>query len=150
MARDAVSGEFELERFLPYLLNQAAENASAAFQQVYRERHAMTRPEWRVLAHLGCFGAMTASAIGERARIHKTKVSRAVAALEQRRWLTRRRDDIDRRREILELTPAGRRAYASLGKSALETDKALRELMSAEEERVFTDVLQRFRALPRR
>ena len=74
------SNAFDLEGFLPYLLNQAAEATSRAFQAVYRERYGMTRTQWRVLAHLGQFGAMTARDIFAGSPIAKTKVSPARAS----------------------------------------------------------------------
>jgi DNA-binding MarR family transcriptional regulator len=116
---------FELQQFLPYLLNQAAEAASMSFQTHYKQRYGMLRTEWRVLFHLGVYGPLTATEIGQRARIHKTKISRAVAALEERRFLTRARSVHDRRQEMLELTAAGRAAYADLLKVAEDHDRAL-------------------------
>lgn len=107
-------GDFDLSDFLPYLLNQAAEESSLAFQQVYKDRYGLLRTEWRVLFHLGMYGQLTAKEIGIRAKTHKTKISRAVAGLERRRFLTRTRDDRDRRHEILALTPAGQAAYTDL------------------------------------
>lgn len=107
-----------LEDFLPYRLNKAAEAISQRFASLYREEYGLTRPEWRTLATLGQFGVLTATAIGEHSSMHKTKVSRAVFALEQRYWLRRKRDEADRRIENLELTPAGRKVYADLAKVA--------------------------------
>ena len=72
--------DFDLDLFLPYLLNQAAETTSFGFHAVYRDRYGMTRTQWRVLANLGKFGAMTARDICAISHIEKTKVSRAVAA----------------------------------------------------------------------
>ena len=106
--------DFDLRNFLPFLLNQAAEQSSLEFQRVYKNRYGMLRTEWRVLFHLGIHGEMTAKEIGEHAIIHKTKVSRAVAKLGQRRYLTRTRDDRDRRSEKLALTPAGEAVYREL------------------------------------
>ena len=117
--------DFDLQLFLPYLLAQAAEAASAGFQRVYRDRYGMLRTEWRVLFHLGIYGQLTAKDIGARARIHKTKISRAVAALEAKRFLTRKRNDADRRQEMLSLTAAGRAAYADLKGIAREYDAGL-------------------------
>ncbi len=108
------SDTFDLQLFLPYLLNQAAEESSLSFQRVYKDRYGMLRTEWRVLFHLGIFGQMTARDIGLRARLHKTKISRAVQKLADRRFITRHRSDADRRQELLELTAAGRTAYLSL------------------------------------
>ncbi len=106
--------DFDLEGFLPYRLNRAAETISRAFASIYKDRHRMTRPEWRVLALLGADGRMTATEIARRSGMHKTKVSRAVCALEKRRWLERAEDAADRRVERLELTPAGRIALDEL------------------------------------
>ncbi|MGR3562782.1 MAG: MarR family winged helix-turn-helix transcriptional regulator [Heliomarina sp.] len=117
--------DFDLQYFLPYMLNQAAEESSIAFQRHYKNRYGMLRTEWRVLFHLGRYGEMTAKEIGERARIHKTKVSRAVQKLADRRFLTRKKDENDRRSERLELTQAGLAAYRDLRSVAQEYDAKL-------------------------
>lgn len=109
---------FHLPHFLPYLLNQAAEVASREFQDYYRERYGMLRTEWRVLFHLGCYGSLPAKRICEMASIHKTKVSRAVAALEQKRYLVRAQMEEDRRVEGLSLTAAGRGVFEDLSGAA--------------------------------
>jgi DNA-binding MarR family transcriptional regulator len=57
---------------------------------------------------------MTATEIGAHSAMHKTKVSRAVAALEKRKWLSRETDPADRRAERLTLTKAGRAAYREM------------------------------------
>lgn len=125
--------DFALEEFLPYLLNQAAEAASLEFQTVYKKRYGMLRQEWRVLFHLGMYGRMTATEIGTRARIHKTKISRAVAKLAARRFLTREKDAGDRRVEWLELTPAGQAAYRELRAVARDYDANLTRTFSHED-----------------
>ena len=117
--------DFDLRVFLPYLLNQAAEESSLAFQQVYKSRYGMLRTEWRVLFHLGIYGELTAKDICERARMHKTKISRAVQKLSDRRFITRVRDEADRRSEKLSLTKAGRAAYDDLRKVAEAYDAEL-------------------------
>jgi DNA-binding MarR family transcriptional regulator len=99
---------FDPQMFLPYLLNQAAEECSLDFQRHYKERYGILRTEWRVLFHLGIYGRMSAGDIGRKARMHKTKISRAVQRLADRRFLTRIPDASDRRVEQLELTRAGR------------------------------------------
>lgn len=120
-----VIDDFELEAFLPYALNRAAEAASHGFQAVYKSRYGMLRTEWRVLAHLGRYGEMTARDICTRAGLHKTKVSRAVKTLGERRFLTRRTVEADRRQEVLTLTPAGAAAYRALAAEARAYDAAL-------------------------
>ncbi|SEQ13759.1 MarR family winged helix-turn-helix transcriptional regulator [Thalassovita taeanensis] len=134
---------FDLQNFLPYLLNQAAEESSLAFQQVYKDRYGMLRTEWRVLFHLGIYGRLTAKEIGERSKMHKTKISRAVARLADRRFLTREQDDRDRRLEYLELTASGRAAYGDLRGVAERYDAQLSETLSPDENRLLRQALQK-------
>lgn len=103
-----------LERFLPYRLNLAAEKVSQKFAQEYKKRYGLTRPEWRTFATIGQFEVITAREICNHSPMHKTKVSRAVNALEKRRWVKRTPDANDRRLEHLELTSTGKTAYKDL------------------------------------
>lgn len=133
---------FDLDQFLPYLLNQAAEATSAAFQVHYRAEYGMTRTQWRVMANLGKHGAMTAVEICRTTYIDKTKVSRAVLALEAAGLLLRGAVAGDRRQESLTLTKAGQDAFAVLGQRALAFDKALQDRLGAEQAKALADVLR--------
>ncbi len=117
--------DFDIRQFIPYLLNQAAEESSLAFQRIYKDRYGMLRGEWRVLFHLGIYERMTAKDITDRARIHKTKVSRAVHKMQSKGYLTRVPDENDRRKEWLELTKLGRAVYEDLKRAARDYDEAL-------------------------
>lgn len=123
------SDDFDLEHFLPYLLNQAAEATSHGFHTTYRDRYGMTRTQWRVLANLGKFGAMTARDICAISHVEKTKVSRAVSALEQAGHLTRTPSATDRRAEILSLTDQGRTVFQDLGQLATQYNATLHTLL---------------------
>ncbi|MGY3437774.1 MULTISPECIES: MarR family winged helix-turn-helix transcriptional regulator [unclassified Marinovum] len=133
--------DFDLQLFLPYLLNQAAEVSSTGFQQIYKDRYGMLRTDWRVLFHLGLYGRMTARDIGRVAKVHKTKISRAVASLEARRFLSRQEDAADRRVEHLMLTAAGQAAYRDLYDVARRYDAALVADLQPEEVAVLRRVL---------
>jgi DNA-binding MarR family transcriptional regulator len=124
---------FDLQTFLPYLLNRAAETTGRAFQVHYKNRYGMLRTEWRVLFHLGRYGALTATDIGAMAGIHKTKVSRAVAALAAKRYLARQTMPDDRRQEELRLTAAGKAVFDDLCKAAAAFDATLAAQFSADE-----------------
>lgn len=131
--------DFDLQDFLPYLLNQAAEATSRGFQAAYRDRYGFTRTQWRVLANLGKFGAMTARDICAISHIEKTKVSRAVAALEQAGVLARAPSPTDGRAELLSLTERGRTIFADLGGLALAFDRQLRDTLGdSDAERLVT------------
>ncbi|MGZ2258848.1 MarR family winged helix-turn-helix transcriptional regulator [Roseobacter sp. A03A-229] len=128
--------EFNLSEFLPYLLNQAADRQSTAFSPAYRERYGMLRTEWRVLFHLGQYGDMTAKRICDMAQLHKTKASRAVAALEAKRFVRRKEMAEDRRHALLSLTPAGQAAYAHLYEAARVFDAQVQARLSPTDAKV--------------
>jgi DNA-binding MarR family transcriptional regulator len=121
----------KLEEFLPYRLNVCASLVSHALSRIYAERYKIGVPEWRVLITLGQFGAMTAKAIGTHSHMHKTKVSRAVALLEERKLITRRANRADLRESFLSLTAAGREVYRELAPIALEFARDLLETIDA-------------------
>jgi len=141
--------EFDLREFLPYVLNIAAEEASLGFQAYYKERYGMLRTEWRVLFHIGRYGDMTAKVVSQRARLHKTKVSRAVAALEARRFVKRTTVAADRRQEMLSLTNQGKAAYEDLRSIAQSYDAQLASAFSRDEEKVLRRCLSRLAGLDR-
>jgi DNA-binding MarR family transcriptional regulator len=122
----------DMSDFLPYLLFQAAELTSRDFQKRYQSQYGMLRTEWRVLFHLGQAGEQTAKQVCERASLHKTEVSRAVRALEKKRFVERETDYNDRRRELLSLTKSGRAALVDLSMEAEAFDKVFEDLLGAD------------------
>ena len=119
--------KLQLEAFLPYRLNRIAAAVSQDFRSVYGPHHDLTIPEWRVLATLGQFEQISAKEIGRHSAMHKTKVSRAVQALEERRWLRRRESEADRREEILTLTASGQKAYREIVPKAVAFERRIVE-----------------------
>jgi DNA-binding MarR family transcriptional regulator len=127
-----VNAALKLEAFLPYRLARAAEAVSLDFSRIYKEKDSLSRPEWRVLATLAQFGRTTATEIGTHSSMHKTKVSRAVFVLDQRRWLLRKTDENDRRVEWLELTQTGKAKFAGLAVLARDYEARLLEALGKE------------------
>lgn len=132
MNKQTNSGSYDLSDFLPYLMTQAADQLSM---------------EWRVVFHLGTFSELTAKDICERARIHKTKVSRAVSALDEKGYLTRKIDTNDRRHTVLHLTKAGEEVFVDLRDAAMGFDAKLREELSDEDFEVLHRLLLKYAKL---
>ena len=105
------SAGFALEEFLPYRLSVVTNRASRLFARRYSEEFGLAIPEWRVLAVVGRFGGLSATAVVERTAMDKVKVSRAVRALLDRGLLRREEDPGDRRVQRLAIPP---RAAASM------------------------------------
>jgi DNA-binding MarR family transcriptional regulator len=131
----------KLEEFLPYRLNVAAALTSQALSRIYAERYGIGVPEWRVIATLGQFGTITGKAIGEHAQMHKTKVSRAVALLEDRKLVARRANKADMREAFLSLTPAGRAIYEDLAPVASAFARRIVESIDAADRAAFDRAL---------
>jgi DNA-binding MarR family transcriptional regulator len=138
-AREAA--QLRLEEFLPHRLNVLSSLVSQALLRVYGP-HGISIPEWRVLVSLGENGVMTGKAIGARTHMHKTKVSRAVAQLEQRKLVCRRVNRADLREAFLSLTPAGRAIYQELVPRAQEFMDRLSEVVPAADRAAFDRAVQ--------
>lgn len=116
--------DFALDRFLPFRLNRLAAEVSESLARVYVERFAIDIPQWRVLATLSS-GEQTAQAIVSSTRTHKSTISRAVQALEDRRWVERVRSSADKRAYVLKLTSGGRKAFRQLQPIVLNYEREL-------------------------
>lgn len=135
--------ELNLEDFLPYRLNVAAALSSQALSETYAPRYGISVPEWRVLVTLGQYGEMTGKAVGEHSHMHKTKVSRAVALLQERKLVARKANRQDLREALLSLTPTGRRVYQDLVPAALNFSRALLDALDPAERTAFDRALHK-------
>jgi DNA-binding MarR family transcriptional regulator len=127
----------KLEDFLPHKLNVLSSLVSQALSRVYGQRYGIGIPEWRVLVTLGQYGVMTGKAVGAHTHMHKTKVSRAVAQLEQRKLIARRANRADLREAFLSLTPAGRAIYDEAAPIALAFTNRLSEVVEPSDRAAF-------------
>jgi DNA-binding MarR family transcriptional regulator len=123
-----------LERFLPYRLNVLAALTSNALAQIYAERFGLTVPGWRVVATLGQYEFRTARDIAAHGVMHKSTVSRAVSALEERGLIVRRPNADDRREELLELTAEGRAIYEAVAPEALAFEGRMLSVLTPSEQ----------------
>ena len=126
LVADGTVPSLKLEEFLPYRLAVLSSMVSRVVAQVYA-RHGLNLGEWLVLMTLGEFGPMTAKAIGARNRMHKTKVSRAVAALLARELIGRAPNEVDLRQSFLSLTPLGKRFYEEYAPLVADVGKRLED-----------------------
>ena len=133
----------QLGDFVPFRLNRLAAEVSEHLSAIYRERFGLDVPEWRVMVTLGPERGCTAQYIAASTRMHKTRVSRAIAHLEHKGLVARVSSSEDRREMELRLTKAGQRMYAELVPLALERERALLACMTKEQLRAFTGGLDR-------
>ncbi|WP_246668739.1 MarR family transcriptional regulator [Bradyrhizobium sp. UNPF46] len=139
-------GGLDLQRYFPYRLARLAEQVSLAVAEVYAERFALTRQEWRVLAILGARAEIATKEIGPLTTLDKMQVSRAVQGLQARGIASRKHHPDDRRELIVSLTPAGRALYRKIVPFALARETELLAALTAEEVRVLDRVMHKLSA----
>ena len=132
-----------LTQFTPFRLNRLAEGVSDHLAAVYKEKFGLEIPEWRVIATVGPMWSCTAQHIADTTRMHKTRVSRAIANLVKRDLIERTSNADDRREMELRLTKSGRAMYTELVPLALERERALLACLGEEELRSFNEGLDR-------
>ena len=142
-ARSSARALLRLPQFVPFRLNRLAGAVSEHLAAIYRGRFGLEVPEWRVMATVGQERGCTAQFIAASTRMHKTRVSRAIAQLRDRGLLERAASSTDRRELQLRLSAAGRRMYAQLVPLALAREEELLGALSAGERRAFLGALER-------
>jgi DNA-binding MarR family transcriptional regulator len=126
----------QLDRFLPEQIAVLAYAISRALAKIYA-RYGLDRSEWRVLAVLAEGGELTAKAVGQRAGMNKTRVSRAVALLSARQLISKVINRTDLRETILSLTPEGTRLFHETLPATIEFCQKLEATISPEDREVF-------------
>ena len=123
---------FDLQRYLPYLLNRAAIRITEAFQRELRKDD-LTVVMWRVLAVLWHDGAMRLGALAEATSIEVSTLSRLVTSMQVRALVSRTRCAEDARAVEVDLTPEGRAIAARIVTLALEYEATAIAGMSGED-----------------
>ncbi len=131
------SQALELENFLPYRLSVLAQLVSESLHDLYAGPFDLSVTQWRVMAALGRFAPLTASAVGQRIVVDKVAVSRAVAGLMQRGLIERAPDQDDRRRAPLKLSARGQAMHDKIVPLALSYEARLYTALSANERTAF-------------
>ncbi len=101
------------------------------------------RPHFTVLTALAERGGVTQAALGRRLLIDRSDLHAILNELEADKLIARVRDEGDRRRNLVELTPAGARALARLDARVEAAQAALLEPLSATDQRQLRRLLGR-------
>src|SRR5579871_6785909 len=115
----------ELEKFLPYRLSILSNKVSQAIAREYETRFDLSVTEWRVMAVLARFDALSAREVAERTAMDKVAVSRALARLVDAGRVSRRTHDGDKRRSVLRLSAKGWKIHDAVAPLALAHERDL-------------------------
>ena len=91
---------------LPISLLRAREAVMSHFRPMLA-RHDVTEQQWRVVRVIYEAGTLDASEVAERAFILAPSLTRMIRSLEERGFISKRKDQSDGRRVLLRIAPAG-------------------------------------------
>jgi DNA-binding MarR family transcriptional regulator len=99
--------------------------------------------QYRALASLDEFGPASQADLGRRSGIHLSDLVATINELADQQLVERAPDPADRRRNIITITPAGRRRLRRLEKQLSRTQDELLAPLSPEERAQLTQLLRR-------
>ncbi len=95
-------------RSLPIALIRAREGVMSPIRDMLAET-GITEQQWRVLRVLSEHGRVDTKTLTDRSSLLFPSVTRIVATLREKGLITQTRDDVDRRRQFIEITPQGQK-----------------------------------------
>lgn len=133
-------------RSLPIALLRARERVMGPVRGMLADA-GVTEQQWRVLRVLDEEGPMDPTSIAERAVLLLPSLTRILQKLEDKGFVTRVRDEADRRRQIISATEAGRNVIAANMDASRRILTDLRERLGEDRHEVLIDLLNELTAL---
>lgn len=95
-------------RSLPIALIRAREGVMAPIREMLAET-GITEQQWRVLRVLNEHGRLDTKTLADRSSLLFPSLTRIAATLRNKGLITQTRDDVDRRRQFIEITAQGKK-----------------------------------------
>ena len=115
----------DLPSYLPYRLSIVATLVKQALADIYKDDPGLTEPEWKVMTLLAHHGPVASGDIGSFVTLDRVAVSRALAKLIERGFVSRRVNPNDQRTYQVDLTDKAARIYDRMAAEALEIEQAI-------------------------
>jgi DNA-binding MarR family transcriptional regulator len=132
--RQTLPNPVDERRTIGFLIADVARLMRSAFDRRVR-RIGLTRSQWQVLSLLHRRPGLSQSELAEMLEVERASAGRMIDRLEQKGWVTRRRDPADRRTRRLHLTAEAEAVQAEMGSIAAEMiDDAMAALAPGERE----------------
>ncbi|NEE00066.1 MarR family winged helix-turn-helix transcriptional regulator [Phytoactinopolyspora halotolerans] len=125
-----------------YLASQVSKYGRRHLESVLAERGLVLGHE-AVLSALDDFGALSQQQLADSLDFDKSNLVARIDDLEHRGLVARTKDPADRRRNKVELTPAGQKLVDELQTAALESQRGFLDMLSQAEQRTLVSLLRR-------
>lgn len=129
-------------RSLPIALIRAREGVMSPIRDML-SKTGITEQQWRVLRVLSEFGRMDTKTLADRSSLLFPSLTRIAATLRDKGLVTQTRDDKDRRRQFIEITPNGQRIIDDYAPQAADIVAGFKKALGDEDYERLLDLLNR-------
>lgn len=127
-------------RSLPIALVRARESVMAPIREMLSET-GITEQQWRVLRVLSEHGSIDTTTLADRASLLFPSLTRIATTLRKKGLITQTRDKVDRRRQLIAITPEGQRIIDDHAPQAARIVTDMRARMGKENYETLLDLL---------
>lgn len=128
-------------RSLPFALIRAREGVMGPIRDMLAET-GISEQQWRVLRVLSESGPLDSSTLAERASLLHPSLTRMVFAMDKKGLVTQKRSDTDRRRQVINIAPAGQEIIDRNQEHALRIVRDFRSKLGDDQYEKLIDLLQ--------
>lgn len=127
-------------RSLPIALIRAREGVMAPIREMLSET-GITEQQWRALRVLTEYGRLDTKTLAERSSILFPSLTRIVVTLRKKGLITQTRDVVDRRRQLIEITPSGQKIIDDRAHQAAKIVEGFRASLGPDNYEALLDLL---------
>jgi len=95
-------------RSLPIALMRARERVMSPIREMLAKSD-ITEQQWRILRSLSEFGEMDSTSLAERSALLTPSLTRIINSMQSKGLVLQRRDEIDKRRQMITITASGQK-----------------------------------------
>ncbi|MGB0439388.1 MAG: homoprotocatechuate degradation operon regulator HpaR [Paracoccaceae bacterium] len=139
-SRGSLQGLPSTTRSLPIALIRAREGVMSPIRDMLSET-GITEQQWRVLRVLSEHGVMDTKTLADRSSLLFPSLTRIAATLRDKGLVTQTRDDKDRRRQFIAITPAGQKIIDDRVDQTLRIVADFKATLGAENYETLLDLL---------
>jgi len=140
---DLSSSTLNLENRIFYRFSLLVGQHVRHFTKKHLKKYKLSTQGWLILTVIGRFAPLSPSELADRTSVGRDKISRIVDQLVEHGFVSRRTDEADRRRVVLNLFAKGRRVCDELELIARQIEIAVRDSMSKEEKLALQQLLSK-------
>ena len=131
-----------ISRSLPIALIRAREGTMIPIRVMLAKTN-ITEQQWRVLRVLSEYGTLDTKTLANRASLLFPSLTRIAATMRKKGLITQTRDELDRRRQFIDITKAGQMILDDNEAQALKIVEGFKKILGIDDYEALLDLLAR-------